>query len=167
MFQTSLIFSAGTVTFEHAMGAGAGTVLRTVLQEDGTELTVDADMGVSVGETVIVGDVIQSGDHVIQAGEFVIQAGDHVIQAGDHVIQAGDHQIIQAGDHHVIQAGDHHVIQAGDHHVIQAGEHVIQAGDVIQTVGGSKDVDQAESVATTEDLMALVGIGATNVVQQE
>ena len=156
------------------MGAGAGTVLRTVLQEDGTELTVDADMGVSVGETVIVGDVIQSGDHVIQAGEFVIQAGDHVIQAGDHVIQAGDHviqagdhQIIQAGDHHVIQAGDHHVIQAGDHHVIQAGEHVIQAGDVIQTVGGSKDVDQAESVATTEDLMALVGIGATNVVQQE
>ena len=149
------------------MGTGAGTVLRTVLQEDGTELTVDADMGVSVGETVIVGDVIQSSDHVIQAGEFVIQAGDHVIQAGDHVIQAGDHQIIQAGDHHVIQAGDHHVIQAGDHHVIQAGEHVIQAGDVIQTVGGSKDVDQAESVATTEDLMALVGIGATNVVQQE
>ena len=93
---------AQTFTFEQA-GGGTGTAKLTVLQEDGTELAVDTDMSViTVGETVIVGDVIQAGDHVIQAGDHVIQAGDHhVIQAGDHVIQAGDH-VIQAGDH-VIQ----------------------------------------------------------------
>ena len=58
----------------------------------------------------------------------------------------------------MIQAGDH-VIQTGDH-VVQVGDHVIQAAD-------SKDVVDPHhaGVTTTEDLMALVGIGATNAVQ--
>ena len=124
-------------TMEGTMGDAMAEMM---LKHDGQVTVQDAEGGMSV---ITVGEV----------GETVI-VGDVI-----HTVDAKDVQGV------VEQITGTASVHQGSHHV--QGNIITTASGTQVIVGGPHQDGQEETVTATEDLMALVGIGAANVVQQE
>ena len=94
-------------------------------------------------------------------GQVTVQDAD----GGMSVITVGDvGETVIVGD--VIHTVDAKDVQGVVEQMNASGQNIITTADGTQVVIGGTDQNQEETVTATEDLMALVGIGAANVVHE-